>query len=339
MADVIDTLSTPTVNYSWLKPDIGGDNDNWGNELNADLDAIDAKVHAIETNFSASLPSMDSVANPGSAATFAHSDHVHPTDTSRYAASNPSNFIDAAHAPVQSVAGKTGAVVLSSGDITTALGYTPYSNANPSGYITAAAVPTNSGALPVADGTALAGTPNTYAREGHVHPTDTSRAAASALSSYLPLTGGTLTGALTPSQTAGIVGTTAANNANPGAVGEYKKIEVTTNVPCPNSGQVNVATLSLPAGDWDVFGIGFGAFTGTPQEIFFAVTLTSATIPTGTLEGCGGMDGAIYNPVIPTGPLRVSIAATTNVYLVGTGTWTGTGSCNLQGFIRARRVR
>ena len=42
--------------------------------------------------------------------------------------------------------------------------------------------------------------------------------------------GGTMTGALTVSQTAGIVGTTTNNNANAGAVGEYIVADRLTNV-------------------------------------------------------------------------------------------------------------
>lgn len=38
------------------------------------------------------IPLMDGIATAGSAATLARGDHVHPVDTSRYAASNPSGF-------------------------------------------------------------------------------------------------------------------------------------------------------------------------------------------------------------------------------------------------------
>ena len=41
-------------------------------------------------------PSMDGTASAGASAAFARGDHVHPTDTSRYAASNPSGFQTAA---------------------------------------------------------------------------------------------------------------------------------------------------------------------------------------------------------------------------------------------------
>lgn len=62
---------------------------------------------------------------------------------------------------------------------------------------TAASVPGPATVAPVMDGTAAVGTSALYARQDHVHPTDTSRAAASALAGYLPLSGGTITGATT----------------------------------------------------------------------------------------------------------------------------------------------
>jgi len=67
---------------------------------------------------------------------------------------------------------------------------------------------TPSVALPLMNGTAAAGVATPYTREDHVHPTDTSRAAASALASYLPLTGGALAGPgnLTVGGTLGVTG-------------------------------------------------------------------------------------------------------------------------------------
>ena len=52
---------------------------------------------------------------------------------------------------------------------------------NDSGFITSAAIPSASDTAPAMDGTAAAGTGTTWARADHVHPTDTSRASASAL--------------------------------------------------------------------------------------------------------------------------------------------------------------
>ncbi len=61
-----------------------------------------------------------------------------------YSATNPSAYITATGAPVQSVFGRTGAVTLAGTDVTSALGYTPYNSSNPAGYITSASVPVQS---------------------------------------------------------------------------------------------------------------------------------------------------------------------------------------------------
>jgi hypothetical protein len=99
---------------------------------------------------------------------------------------------------------------------------TRYAASNPAGYQTAAQVsaslgpyalttnvPVAASTPPVMSGTAAVGAGTTWARADHVHPSDTSRYAATnpsgyqtaaqvtaALGSYLPLAGGTLTGAL-----------------------------------------------------------------------------------------------------------------------------------------------
>ena len=38
-----DMAETKTPNFGWTKPDIGGDSRNWGNVLNATIDAIDCR--------------------------------------------------------------------------------------------------------------------------------------------------------------------------------------------------------------------------------------------------------------------------------------------------------
>jgi hypothetical protein len=123
---------------------------------------------------------------------------------------------------------------ITSGQVTTALGFTPYNATNPSGYITSsaltpyaplaspalsgtptsttAAVDTNTTQIattafvigqagsvtPVVNGTAAVGTSLRYARQDHVHPTDTTRA---------PLASPTFTGlVITPAGTASQAG-------------------------------------------------------------------------------------------------------------------------------------
>ena len=82
--DVINPLSTPTANYGWAKPAVGGDQDAWGGMINTDLDGIDSTVHGIDVSNATKVTAAGA----------------------------------AAAAPVQSVATKTGAVTLQHTDIT-----------------------------------------------------------------------------------------------------------------------------------------------------------------------------------------------------------------------------
>jgi hypothetical protein len=95
---------------------------------------------------------------------------------------------------------RTGAITLTSADVTNALTFTPYNATNPAGYQTAAqvaaAIPASSSAAPIMDSVAAAGSATTWSRGDHVHPTDTSRYAASNPSGYQ--TAAQVTSALAP---------------------------------------------------------------------------------------------------------------------------------------------
>lgn len=155
-------------------------------------------------------------------------------------------------AGVTSFNGRGGAVILTSADLSAAGGAllsSPAFTGTPTAPTAAtvdssttiattafvkAALPVASSSVPLMNGTAAVGTGTTWARSDHVHPTDTSRAAASALANYLPLAGGTLTG--------NVNGTTIALTGNlsaPGAV-------FSTNVQTAQA-QINGA-LTLAAG-------------------------------------------------------------------------------------------
>jgi hypothetical protein len=149
-------------------------------------------------------PIIDGTATVGVSALYARQDHVHPTDTTRYAASNPSGYQTAAQ--VAAVAGSPSSTTpLADGTAAVGTGTTwaradhvhptdttRYAASNPSGYQTAAqvtaALPVASSTTPAMNGTAAVGTGTTWARADHVHPSDTTR---------LPIAGGTMTGALT----------------------------------------------------------------------------------------------------------------------------------------------
>jgi hypothetical protein len=79
-------MANTTTNYGWQKPTVGGDADQWGYELNTDLDGIDSTVHGIDVRTSGpstTVPSMDGVGAVGTQTVYARGDHVHPSDTTK----------------------------------------------------------------------------------------------------------------------------------------------------------------------------------------------------------------------------------------------------------------
>lgn len=107
----------------------------------------------IAANFSATNPAMNGTAGAGSANAVSRGDHVHPTDTSRAPLASPT-FTGTPAAPTAAADTNTTQVA------TTA-------------YVVGQAGTAN----PIINGTAAPGTSLRYARQDHVHPTDTSRAA------------------------------------------------------------------------------------------------------------------------------------------------------------------
>lgn len=149
------------------------------------------------------------------------------------------------------------------------------------------------------------------------------------------------TSTITPSSTAGIVGTTTNDNANAGSIGEYLSAQ-SSSTPISNNTSTNITSLSLTAGDWDVSGIIlFAPGSGATATAFFgSISTTSATLgPLGTTYQITPVSITAGNGITtPTPVVRISIASTTTVYLVGYSTLSG-GTVNTTGFIRARRVR
>ena len=101
MADKVNpqTGELVTANYGWTKPTVGSSTDAWGGYLNADLDGIDTTVKAVSNAIpaaSSTTPVMNGTAAAGTGTTWARADHVHPTDTTCYQASNPSGYQTAA---------------------------------------------------------------------------------------------------------------------------------------------------------------------------------------------------------------------------------------------------
>jgi hypothetical protein len=173
-------------------------------------------------------------------------------------------------------------------------------------------------------------------------------ASPSAIGNTAPNTGAfttlSATGAITPSQTAGIVGTTTNNNANTGAVGEYVS-NSTTGVSLSTGISANITSISLTAGDWDVS----AAFVFNPANTT-VFNLLAAGVST-TSANFGGLGTrqkvqystsitatAGYSEEISSPTVRVSISSTTTVFAVASAFFsTSTMTCD--SLIRARRVR
>ena len=106
-------------------------------------------------------PAMDGVAAPGVATAYSRGDHVHPTDTSRAPLASPV-FTGDPQAPTPAP-----------GDNDTSIATTSFVGTA----ITNSAVAPAT-AAPIMDSVAAVGTATKYAREDHVHPSDTAKQAA-----------------------------------------------------------------------------------------------------------------------------------------------------------------
>lgn len=142
------------------------------------------------------------------------------------------------------------------------------------------------------------------------------------------------------------IGTITNDDAATGYIGEYLSSAVATgaSVSLTTATTANVTSLSLTAGDWDVRGavdFTFGAATSVTnlvggisqtsatlgaQDSFFDLA-TAAVIPT------AAKDSTFACPTI-----RISLAATTTVYLVAQGTFT-VSTLKAYGTLSARRAR
>ena len=141
---------------------------------------------------------------------------------------------------------------------------------------------------------------------------------------------------------AAVLGTSTNDNAITGYVGELVSSQVAnaSAVSLANNTPKNVTTITLTAGDWDVEGHVYNAFSVGATLTSSWCSLTSATTPDASIRSGTGMASALMGNQGNTTPLlRVSVSAgSTTVYLSTIALFaSGTGAAS--GIIQARRVR
>lgn len=146
---------------------------------------------------------------------------------------------------------------------------------------------------------------------------------------------------------ANLVGTTTNNNAAAGSVGEFKSssIPVGSAVSLSSGAAADITSISLTAGDWDVWGNvitnpASGTTTGAMQSWIGTTSATIPTLPNGGAYIRDDFLGANANNFFAwyVGTLRLSLSTTTTVYL-STQINFGVSTMSAYGFLGARRVR
>jgi len=149
---------------------------------------------------------------------------------------------------------------------------------------------------------------------------------------------------------AGVVGTTTNDSASAGNVGEFTSVNSPTggtDAPGSSGTFVNVASISLTAGDWDVSGqlhvVTGATFAGT--RIYGSISKTTADIDDQTKGGVVSMLSSAFpvsgNIIAPLGTRRISLASTTTIYLTAFITYSTLGGTTYgtSSFLSARRAR
>jgi len=136
-------------------------------------------------------------------------------------------------------------------------------------------------------------------------------------------------------------GTTTNDSAAAGKVGEFitSNIALASAVSITTATERNITSISLTAGDWDVWGNGFLSQNVGCTQGFVWISSTSATLPdTSLISGVGEGTNVLVSIGLDCPVVRMSLSGTTTIYLscrtdFASGTSTGCGT------ISARRVR
>jgi hypothetical protein len=140
----------------------------------------------------------------------------------------------------------------------------------------------------------------------------------------------------------GTDGVTDGSDALPGQIGEYVMANRTINLAVLNNVATDITTITLTAGDWDVQGAVYflGSSSSGSDDLRAWVNTVSATQPSGDNGGLAivstSSGGLVNMLAIP--PIRASGATGATIFLSCNANF-GSGTMNVQGYVRARRMR
>ncbi len=142
-------------------------------------------------------------------------------------------------------------------------------------------------------------------------------------------------------------GVTDASSASAGTVGQVisSSVDVGSAVSLTTGTPANVTSISLTAGDWDVYGsVGFSVnVLTTIGGLSAAIGTTSATLPlASSISGCVTTIGTTLttgeSQIVTPGSCQINVSGTTTVYLVAQMTF-AVNTAAAYGIIWARRRR
>lgn len=144
-----------------------------------------------------------------------------------------------------------------------------------------------------------------------------------------------------------IVGVTNASSATAGDVGEYQSVTVLSGaaVSLTTTVVANITSLSLTAGDWDVYGLAVWQGTGSTSWTVVEGQINTSSAAFATFPASGAAfrhtTAALVasTPFVhPLGMLRFNVSSTTSVFLNASAAFT-VSTASAYGFLGARRRR
>jgi hypothetical protein len=150
--------------------------------------------------------------------------------------------------------------------------------------------------------------------------------------------------------TSRLLGDVSGTEANPGELGEYMVASNMTGINLVSMDADGVCSLSLPPGDWEIWGaINFMPPSNvSPNMIAASVSLYPSDLPTDSdlMTGVGILNmlwtttlSSGQRQMLMTGQCRSNSADPTTLYLVGQTSFSGSATVLATGYLSARRAR